>query len=716
LRVSRKLFVSFAESDGGHSYLAARAMLKPSHIAHLVFRTSVADSLDAVASGQANFTIVPAYNSITQWEGATLKALATGQFEIFAQVCMPTSYVLVAHRDYMLEFVNAYINLREPQLDPTAEEAAKIYTRFLTRIFVGAQADEQYRGRLVRPDISHASVELSRNPLRILEEMSRTELFKAMAAQAPTRGNFGPLPTGVSGGTINIGATPVLAQQPITVGAPQGGATGTVSLMELQAPAALVAAGLLEAPGDPTGWEQDGSLGEIISVLRKLLVLLNVNAFGAPDLPDNKTQYLLIGRKGATLPADALGTSDGIPDDAPTRIMTLVKPSSKMSSADRWMKPRNLLTKRARDHGYVFDRPPLTISSGNVPVYLFEGGKPKSGVSPNPVGMAENIVNWMGRTFAPGDDKAEKAKAAKSLRTALEKKQERKTKDGSAEKFDIAFLGQYRTWCAYSHDEKPTGTCSCSEDAHIDKELEETGVGIGPLIQFLLAGLVALTALALVVTPIYCGLTGACNWFGPREQTFEPRVEAPISTPSPATTDVAPNQIAPSTPASTSPTSTPTSTYPGLAKTPPAVIATPQTTAETKPPVVIPPAPKADVPKPPPVFHVAFFEAKANLTPEAMNALASAATQFLQMNRNTNVRLVSLGPRERDDTLWQRRLYAVKDELVRLGVPAGRIRYEGSGPYLVMIRATQPTRPAGSSRRRTSQYLDSVPDPMSGEF
>lgn len=703
--MSRKLFVSFAESDGGHSYLAARAMLKPSHIAHLVFRTSVADSLDAVASGQANFTIVPAYNSITQWDGATLKALATGQFEIFAQVCMPTSYVLVAHRDYMLEFVNAYINLREPQLDPTAEEAAKIYTRFLTRIFVGAQADEQYRGRLVRPDISHATVELSRNPLRVLEEMSRTELFKAMAAQAPTRGNFGPLPAGVSGGTINIGATPVLAQQPITLGAQN--ATGTVSLMELQAPAALVAAGLLEAPGDPTGWEQDGSLGEIISVLRKLLVLLNVNAFGAPDLPENKTQYFLIGRKGATLPADALGAPDKIPDGAPTRIMTLVRPTDKTSSADRWIKPRNLLTKRARDHGFVFDRPPLMLSPGNVPVYLFEGGKPRSGVSPNPIGVAENFFNWLGRTFAPGDDKNEKAKAAKTLRTALEKKQERKAKDGSPDKFDISFLGQYQTWCPEPHS--ATTTCWCCEEAHVDKQLEETGVGIGPLIQFLIAGLIAVTALALLITPIYCSFTGACNWFGEREPTFEPRVETP---PTPATL---PNQIAPTaTPVQPPPATTvpaPRSAYPGLNGTPAAVAA-----PETKQAIVAAPPPKAEVPKPPPVFHVAFFETKANLTPEAMTALASAAAQFVQMNRSTNVRLVSLGPRERDEALWQRRLYAVKDELVRLGVPAGRIRYEGTGPYLVMIRSTQPTRPAGSSHRRTSQYLDAVPDPMSAEF
>jgi outer membrane protein OmpA-like peptidoglycan-associated protein len=714
--VSKKLFVSFAESDGGHSYLAARAMLKPSHIAHLVFRTSVADSLDAVASGQANFTIVPAYNSITQWDGATLKALATGQFEIFAQVCMPTSYVLVAHRDYMLEFVNAYINLREPHLDPTAEEAAKIYTRFLTRIFVGAQADEQYRGRLVRPDISHASIELSRNPLRILEEMSRTELFKAMAAQAPTRGNFGPLPAGVSGGSINIGATPVLAQQPITLGAQN--TTGTVSLMELQAPAALVAAGLLEAPGDPTGWEQDGNLGEIISVLRKLLVLLNVNAFGAPDLPDNKTQYFLIGRRGATLPADALGAPDKIPDDAPTRIMTLVRPTSKTSSADRWIKPRNLLTRRARDHGFVFDRPPLMLSPGNVPVYLFEGGKPRSGVSPNPIGVAENFFDWLGRTFAPGDEKKEKAKAAKTLRTALEKKQDKKSKDGSLEKFEISFLGQYQTWCPEPHSS--TTTCWCCEEAHVDKQLEETGLGIGPLIQFLIAGLIALTALALLITPIYF-------WFADQKPTFEPRVEAPpasqtevaqtptASQPLPSSTGSAPSSTgsAPSStgsaPSSTAPAP---SAYPGLDTTKPATVVAPA----PKEPVVTAPTPKVDVPKPPPVFHVAFFEAKANLTPEAMSALASAATQFVQMNRSTNVRLVSLGPRETDDALWQRRLYAVKDELVRLGVPAARIRYEGTGPYLIMIRSSQPTRPAGSSRRRSSQYLDAVPDPMSGEL
>lgn len=203
---------------------------------------------------------------------------------------MPTSYVLVAHSDYLFEFVNAYIHLREPRLEPTHEDAARIYTRFLSRIFVGAQAEEQYRGRLVRPDISHASVELAQSAAGarrdvahgIVQRWPRNHRCFAAARSQP------PLPPGLSGGTINIGATPVLSQQPI-VGAPVQGGTGQVSLMEtLQAPAALVAAGLLEAPGDPTGWEQDGLLGEIIGTLRKLLVLLNANAFGAPDLPENK--------------------------------------------------------------------------------------------------------------------------------------------------------------------------------------------------------------------------------------------------------------------------------------------------------------------------------------------------------------------------------------------------------------------------------------------
>lgn len=702
----RNLFVSFAESDGGHSYLAARAMLEPSSVAHLIFRTSVADTLDAVTSGQANFAVVPAYNTITQWEGATLKALASGQFEIYAQVCMPTSYVLVAHKDYMQEFVNTYISLREPGLEATAEDAAKIYTRFLTRIFVGAQADEQYRGRLVRPDLKHAPVELSRNPLRVLEEMSRSELLKALAAQAAVARNFGggfgfggyqqgPLPSHVSGGTVNVGTAPVMSAQPITVGpAPQ-----PMALMDsLQAPAALVAAGLLDAPGDPEGWDQPGSLGEIVSLLRKLLVLLNVYSFGAPDLPENKTQYLLIGRRGQPAPVNAIRA----PAAAPTRIMTLVRPSGKKSSADLWLRPRELLTRRARDHGYVFDRPPLMLQPGSQRAILFEGGKPKDGVSPNPLGLAEKFVEWLGSVFAPSTDAKDKAKAPdKSLRKSIEKKQEGKAKDDSPEKFDVMFLGQYQTWCV---EPAAGNSCWCCEEAHVHKQLEESGVGLWPLTQFLVAALVALTALALIITPIYCTMTGAC-WSSETQPTFEPRVIAP---PAPAPS----NNVAPpaAEPVSRPPApidTTPRPAYPGLVKE-----TQPLASTQAPPPVV---TPKVDAPRPPPVFHAAFRQGKANLLPEAMNAIASAAAQALQTNRNANIRVFSIEGRESDPAIWQRRFHAVKDELVRLGVPASRIRYEGTGPYLITIRSTQPPR-SGSSRRSQDQYLDAVPDPMSGDF
>jgi outer membrane protein OmpA-like peptidoglycan-associated protein len=119
-------------------------------------------------------------------------------------------------------------------------------------------------------------------------------------------------------------------------------------------------------------------------------------------------------------------------------------------------------------------------------------------------------------------------------------------------------------------------------------------------------------------------------------------------------------------------------------------------------------------PQPPPVFHVAFFESKANLTPEAMDALAAAASQALQMNRTAQLRLEALGPRETNGDLWRRRLNAVKDELVRLGVPANRIRHQGTGPYVVFVGANAP-RPS-AMRRRIRQELDIVPDPMSGEL
>ena len=688
----RNLFVSFAESDGGHSYLAARAMLDPGSIAHLIFRSTVAESLEAVAAGQANYAIVPSYNSITQWEGATLKALSSGQFEICAQVCMPTSYVLVAHKDYMTEFVNAYSTIKMPDGALTQEEEAKIYTRFLSRIYVGPQAEEQYRGRLIRPDMTHATVELSRNPLRILEELTRSDLLKAMTTSPRGGGGYGPLPSNVSGGAINIGSTPVLSPAAPVM-------QQTAQIMDtLQAPAALVASGLLDAPGDPDGWDQPGSLGEIVALLRKLLVLLNVYSLGSPDLPENKTQYLLLGRRGAGAPpADAIRS----PAAAPTRMMALVKPSLKKSSADQWLKPRSALARKARDFGFVLDRPPLMLSPGNQRIFLFEGGRPKDGVSPNPIGALERGFSWIGDAFTPPDDlkdrKSAKAKD-KTLRKAIEKKPEGDPKDDTPAKFETMFLGTYPTWCHGLSDD----ACWCCEEAHAETHQDASA----NLWQFLIASLVTLTVLALLFFPAYCALSGSCNWFASSPTLPLPRIEAPPPYVKPPETVVPqPPTMTPTKPPVSEPaTGTP---YPGLRQQPSTTVVPSTRIAPIAPP------PRVEAPKPPPVFHVAFFEAKWNLTPEATNALSSAASQAMQLNKTITVRVVALGSRETDDDLWRRRLYAVKDELVRLGVPAGRIRYDGTGPYVITIRSKQQPRPIG--RQRLTYDLDSVADPLSGD-
>ncbi|MCE9524366.1 MAG: hypothetical protein K8S25_18245 [Alphaproteobacteria bacterium] len=684
----RNLFVSFAESDGGHSYLAARAMLDPGSIAHLIFRNTVSESLEAVAAGQANYAVVPCYNSITQWDGATLKALASGGFEIFAQLCMPTSYVLVAHKDYMSEFVAAYTSIKTPDAILTPEDEAKIYTRFLSRIFVGPQAEEQYRGRLVRPDMTHATIELSRNPLRILEELTRSDLLKAMTSSPRSGGGYGPLPGNVSGGGINIGSAPVLSPAMPAM---------TAIMETLQAPAALVAAGLLDAPGDPDGWDQPGSLGEIVSLLRKLLVLLNVYSLGSPDLPENKTQYLLLGRRGAGAPpANAIRS----PAAAPTRITALVKPSSKKSSADQWLKPRGILAKKARDFGFVFDRAPMMLSPGNQRIFLFEGGRPKDGVAPNPIGAVEGMLRWMGELFAPPSDGSGKPSGGKSkdktLRKVLEQKAEGNPKDNTPGKFDTQFLGQYPAWCHGLSDD----ACWCCEEAHADTH-QEKSVNVP---QLLIATLVAATILALLFFPAYCAISGSCTWFS--QSPALPKLEAPPSPFSPPPVIVAPEpaKILPPKPTMPEPVRQP---YPGLGQKPAAPVES--APVKTAPPVVA--TPKYDIPKPPPVFHVAFFEAKSNLTREAQTALGSAASQSIQQNRTVNIRIVALGARETDDELWRRRLYAVKDELVRLGVPANRIRNEGTGPYILTIRSNQPAGPA-SRRQRLTYDVDVVPDPM----
>ncbi len=704
----RNLFVSFAESDGGHSYLATRAMLDPSGIAHLIFRNTVAEALEAVATGQANYAVVPAYNSITQWEGSTLKALASGMFEICAQVCMPTSYVLVAHKDYMTEFVSAFGSITNASAAPTHEDAAKIYTRFLSRIFVGAQADEQYRGRLLRPDMTHATIELSRNPLRVLEEMTRSELMKAMAA-APGRAAYAPLPQNVSGGSINIGGTAVLQQT-----APAMAQTAPI-MDTLQAPAALVAAGLLDAPGDPEGWDQPGSLGEIVSLLRKLLVLLNVHSFGAPDLPENKTQYLLVGRRGAGAPAaGALRLPAATP---PTRIMTLVRPSLKKSSADQWLKPRTALAKTLRDFGFVLDRAPIMVSTGTTRSFLFEGGRPRDGVSPNPVNMFSGAFKWIADVFEPAAEPGKQKSQVVTLRKTIEKKPERELKDDTPGKFDTMFLGQYPSWCQGLNAD----SCWCCEEPHADTQ-SQNGNAVSPILQLLGGTLIALVFAALLIGIPYCAVSGSCGLFGERPNyqpiiipspqpplVIEPAVPPPVT--APATKISPPVQPKQSPPAAVKP-----APYPGLNDKPVPPVA--YLGLQEKPPAPrsvekqpSPPAPKF-VPAKPVMLHVAFYEAKSNLTRESFNVLATAAGQAVQMNKTVNIRLFALGRREPDPNLWNRRLNAVKDELVRLGVPFERIRVEGTGPYVVIIRAIEPPR-ARSARQRLTYDLDSIDDPLS---
>jgi outer membrane protein OmpA-like peptidoglycan-associated protein len=669
-------------------------MLEPGSIAHLIFRNTVAESLEAVAAGQASYAVVPCYNSITQWDGATMKALASGAFEIFGQVCMPTSYVLVAHKEYMSEFLSTYESVKDPGRELTDEEKAKIYTRFLTRIYVGAQADEQYRGRLLRPDMTHAQVEISRNPLRVLEGITRSDLIKQMtkATNRPQQS----LPGNMSGGSIMV-----QSQTQVVVDT-------------LEAPAALVAAGLLDAPGDPEGWDQPGSLGEIVSLLRNLLMLLNVYSFGSPDLPENKTSYLLVGRRGAGAPpATALRS----PAAAPTRIMTMIRPANRKSSADIWMRPRADLARTARDFGFVFDRPPVMISPGNSRVFLLEGGRPKDGFSASPIGWLEYILTlrWVFDLFAPPQDpKGQPAGVKpkdKSLRKALEKKREGSDlRDDSPSKYDTFFLGQYPTWCHGFADD----SCWCCDEAHGDT-VADSGTSWIPLLRALLLSAVGVTALALAFLFVYCPLTGQCRFWDTGSLQDPRLLPAPVTqpadpypgTPYPGSSPQQPQPSGNSNPSGQG------GSYPGYHGM--------DGGSDTKPtpsqPVTKAPgitqAPSAPAPRLMPAFHVAFFEGKSNLTSEAMNALASAASQALQLDHPATLKVVALGPRESDNALWQRRLQAVKDELVRMNVPANRITIEGNGPFVLKIA---PNRPApAATGKRASLELDTVADPMSGD-
>ena len=715
----RNLFVSFAESDGGHSYLAARAMLDANSIGHLIFRTTVSDVLDAVVAGQANFAVVPYYNSITQWDGATLKALATGQFEIHGQMCMPTSYVLAAHKEYMAEIVERYQALSDKREQLSPERAKKIYTRFLTRIFVGAQAEEQYRGRLLRPDMAQATVEHSRNPLRVLEEIVRNELMKDLQYGAPRHARQQKEPS--------YGGTPWQVDLPTR--------PGTIS--ELNVPAALIASGLLDMQQDPDGWDRHGSVGEIVSLLRNLLELLDVYSFGAPDLPENKTQYILVSKKGAALPAGALKVPSG---SQKKRIMVLARSGYKKSSSDQWTKPREKLESIGEDAGYVFDRSPLAVDSGGTRVFLMEGGSLKAQPAEKPKSSGGGIFS------AP--------KPKKSLREKIESKPEPKPKAGTPGDFSTFYLGEYPTWC-------PPGTgqsdhCWCCDEAveaeHEDggflawlqENLQKIGLVLGAL---LITAFVAYLLYAM----FYCPLTGKCSATTLPPTSYQPpTVTGPSSPPTdttgkgtaspsqPAVEQPLPSQ--PQSPVSQLPPNSPypaapdsdaggkaTSPYPGYPGTdqsppkdqigssdrnapaaekytPPAP-AKPTTTATTKPLML----------------HVAFMESKSNLTRESYNVLTTAAAQSIQSNRDVGVRIFAVGRRESDAALWRRRLYAVKDELVRLGIPVQRMRIEGTGPYVLRInRSAQPqllkpqsSKPAAGGGK--SYDLESLDDPFASE-
>lgn len=679
----RNLFVSFAESDGGHSYLAMRSMLDANSIGHLLFRTTVADVLDTVIAGQANFAVVPFYNSITQWDGATVKALASGQFEVHAQMCMPVSYVLAAHKQYMNEFVERYRALSprdESKAELSAERAKKIYTRFLTRIFVNAQAEEQYRGRLIRPDMAQATLEHTRNPLRVLEEISRNELVKDLQWGAPRHSR----PQREQG----YGGTPYFME--LAAARP-----GTIS--ELNVPAVLIASGLLDARQDNDGWDRHGSVGEILSLLKNLLELLDVYSFGAPDMPENKTKYLLLSKKGTKLPAGALLP---LPEKSETRTMVLARTNYRASSADQWRRPLERIEKRTSTTDYVFDRAPIPVEGTGHPVFLFEGGKAR----PSGLKAAWKMTGWFSSKTAAG-----------SFQEKMERKPEPKPEKGSPDDHTLVYIGEYKSWCAPSNGHAETCACTATPVAAKD---DDDGLPVGRILLF--AGGALLGFLLCLAAGYFTAGSGPASTAG--TATYEPPVMAPPLPPLPA-------------PAANGQASTPASgSYPGYGQTAPA--ATPPQPAQPTPPYpsynVAPQhsaavsgktnSPQASTqpllapPARPALLHVAFSEAKANLTRESFNVLASAASQALQTNRDVSIRIFAIGQRETDAGLWRRRLNAVKDELVRLGVPVSRMRSEGTGPYIIRILKTPsagPQRPAAALDRALE--LDSLDDPFSSD-
>lgn len=448
-------------------------MLKASSIGHLIFRTTVSDALDAVIAGQANAAVVPLYNSITQWDGATLKALASGSFEIFGQICMPTSYVLAAHKEYMQAIVDRYQQLSDKEEKLSPERAKKIYARFLTRIFVGAQAEEQYRGRLVRPDMAQATIEHTRNPLRVLEEIARNELINDLKTGTSRHGR--------NSRDVGMGGS-IILDYPVR----------QASISELNVPATLIAAGLIDMQQDPDGWDRHGAVGEIVSVLRNLLELLDVYSFGAPDLPNNKTQYILIGRKGSKeLTQDKLCLPAGTP---PTRIMTLIRTTQKQSSADHWLKPRAKIAEKLSDLGYTLDRAPISVPNSTTRQFLIEGGKVKGAT-------AKPVARW-----------AKENK--KTVKDIVEfKPDKKKTPKPGGIDYTGLFLGEYPTWCP-QHDGATAHSCALCEEAYPEKTEPKTDVWKLARTA-LIAGVILLGIALLVYTMVWCPLGMRCNrpWF-----------------------------------------------------------------------------------------------------------------------------------------------------------------------------------------------------------
>lgn len=685
-------------------------MLEPNQVGHLVFRNTVSESLDTLIGGQANFAVVPFYNSITQWEGATVKALATGQFEIFAETCMPTSYVLAAHREHINIALQLYATernipveslpdftrlddwlkgrfdaygLSNPNATPedrkryeereieSAKDALKTYTRLLTTIYVGAQADEQYRGRLLRPDMNKVDIDLTRNPLRVLEDVNRSDLMKSMARSAGAGPQPQPIyPQNVSGGSIplNFGFGP----------APM--------LKDFKGPAALVAKGLMDAPGNQEGWDKPGSLGEIVALLRKLQVLLDVYSFGPPDLPDNKTQYLLLGRKGEKVRPDFNAIHGA--QNAPLRTMALIRGNPKAHGKEIWLKPREELHKRVeRTLHVVYDRPPLMVSPPGRTVFLQEGGvlKPLLGVHGSLKELGEKI------------------------KKAVERKPpESGWGSANASRLDASFLGVYPTWAA---DDSCNGWI-CEPAGH-KPEAPPPFIFLWllknlPLILLLLALIGGLyysyvTWRDTCIDSDSAWCTGHVDWqkvFPPAPPPSEPP-PTPAEPPADGSSSTPPSSAypGPNSPADTSPTES----GPSEPTVPP------ETQAGPPPPVAGPPP---YTPPPETVKLVAFYEGKANLTAPALNILRDSAMRALETDRVVHMRLDALGPRETDPELWRRRLQAVKDELVRLGVPADRVVSDGEGPYEVVIRQrVVPTTRSGRER----VTLELIPDPLAGD-